>query len=57
MAQNKLKTQPASLQMQIVVRDKHGNVKYQGPLNMDVRQEEREKHGGDTQHGGPQRSR
>ena len=45
MAQHDLKTQPAAVQMQIIVRDKDGNVKYQGPLNMDVKQEERKEHG------------
>ena len=48
MAQHDLKTQPAAVQMQIIVRDKDGNVKYQGPLNMDVKQEERIEHGGNA---------
>ena len=33
---NDLHAPPAEVQMQVVVRDKHGNVKYQGPLNMRV---------------------
>lgn len=35
-AQHKLKAGTAKVEAQIVVRDKHGNVKYQGPLVMDV---------------------
>jgi hypothetical protein len=33
---NNLPAQSSDVQMQVVVRDKHGNVKYQGPLNMNV---------------------
>lgn len=33
---SEVKSRPADVQMQVVVRDKHGNIKYQGPLNMNV---------------------
>lgn len=33
---HELKTGEAKVSLQVVVRDKHGNVKYQGPLEMRV---------------------
>jgi hypothetical protein len=44
---NELKVQSAKVTAQIIVRDKDGNVKYQGPLVMDVvKEEEKEKENG-----------
>lgn len=49
---HELKSKPAQVTAQIVVRDKDGNVKYQGPLVMDVVHEEKEEkeqgHGGNS---------
>ncbi len=36
-----LQAQPSQLTMQVVVRDKDGNVKYAGPLVLDVTKDER----------------
>lgn len=36
-----LQAQPARITAQVVVRDKDGNVKYEGPLVMDVIKDER----------------
>ena len=44
---NELKATESKIEMQIVVRDKDGNVKYQGPLNMQVVSEERKEDGND----------
>jgi hypothetical protein len=42
-----MRSQDAKVEAQIVVRDKDGNVKYQGPLVMDVvKEEEKEKEDG-----------
>jgi hypothetical protein len=42
-----LKVEPSRVELQIVVRDKDGNIKYQGPLNMDItKQEEKGKEDG-----------
>lgn len=33
---NDVAATPAQIQAQVVVRDKHGNIKYAGPLNMNI---------------------
>jgi hypothetical protein len=38
-APNRLESQPAKITAQITVRDKDGKVKYEGPLVMDVVQD------------------
>ena len=54
MAQHELKSTESKVAMQVVVRDKHGNVKYAGPLVMTVENKEKED-GSHAQHCGPQR--
>ena len=49
---NVVAAQPASIQAQIVVRDKDGNVKYAGPLNMQVVMDERKEDGHNPSNGG-----
>ena len=49
MADHELKSPQSKVEMQIVVRDKNGNVKYQGPLVMEVKEKEDVSH---TQHSG-----
>ena len=38
--QGKLEVQSGKIEAQIVIKDKHGNVKYQGPLVMEVKEKE-----------------
>ena len=45
MADNDLKAPESKVEMQVVVRDKDGNVKYQGPLVMKVENKEKESGG------------
>lgn len=47
---NNLGAQPAKIDAQIIVRDKDGKIKYQGPLIMQVKGDD---HGGDAPHGNP----
>jgi hypothetical protein len=50
-----VKVSNSKLEMQIIVRDKDGNIKYQGPLVMDVVHEEKkeQENGGHTPHSCP----
>ena len=48
---DKLQAQPAKVEAQVVVRDKLGNVKYQGPLVMEVTKEKKD--GDDPLDSGP----
>ena len=56
MANSNVAAQAAKVSAQVVVRDKHGNVKYQGPLEMNVvsgspEDIKEEDHGGNAPHG------
>lgn len=43
-----VQAQAATITAQVVVRDKHGNVKYEGPLVMDVVKDERKDNGSNS---------
>ena len=49
MTKHELQAPQSKVEMQVVVRDKDGNVKYQGPLVMEVKEKEDVSH---TQHSG-----
>ena len=51
-----MKAQESNVEAQIVVKDKHGNVKYQGPLVMTAKTEKEKEDVGNSQHGGEKRS-
>ena len=55
--QHELKAGEAKVEMQVIVRDKYGNVKYQGPLVMNATLVKEKEDGGNTSDTGQNRDR